>query len=162
MGVKQNGALSDTKSQKPIERGNAKARPTCPNLRHLKSSRESGVRHLLRVVRCLPPRAGLSVCRSAFRGQASDILWSLADGISAPLWRYDCKWPSARKTAPVCGGNVVEIIYGYAGPEPVGQADRGEIVLGGCCVDSDAPRWQWRDCGERWAQAPTNRLIRRR
>jgi rubredoxin len=55
------------------------------------------------------------------------------------------------KKCPVCGSrNAQEVVYGYPDMDLVEQADRGEVVLGGCCIEDDSPRWQCRDCGHEW------------
>ena len=50
---------------------------------------------------------------------------------------------------PKCGSEqVLPIAYGLPGPEMWEMANRGEIVLGGCVVDS--PQWSCQACGWRW------------
>ena len=51
---------------------------------------------------------------------------------------------------PECGGKGLEIVYGLPAPELFERAERGEVVLGGCCVSSFDPRWQCADCGKTW------------
>ena len=46
---------------------------------------------------------------------------------------------SAPRACPTCGEAGVPIVYGLPGPELVEEADRGAIILGGCCVIVDAP-----------------------
>lgn len=41
---------------------------------------------------------------------------------------------SKPETCPKCGGKVVDIIYGMPAPETCERADRGEVMLGGCCI----------------------------
>jgi hypothetical protein len=57
-----------------------------------------------------------------------------------------------RKRPPKCpqcdGDHVVPIVYGLPGPELEQEAMRGEVVLGGCCLD--APNWACQDCEFRW------------
>ena len=38
---------------------------------------------------------------------------------------------------PICGGKVVPIVYGMPTGELEEKADRGEVVLGGCCLVLD-------------------------
>ena len=38
---------------------------------------------------------------------------------------------------PKCGGKVVKIVYGEPCPELFEQAERKEVVLGGCCINLD-------------------------
>ena len=53
--------------------------------------------------------------------------------------------PSAAASAkpsqcPACGSaDVCEIVYGYPAPELAAQAQRGEVVLGGCVIESEPP-----------------------
>ena len=57
---------------------------------------------------------------------------------------------------PKCGGKVVPIVYGMPMEELREKADRGEVILGGCCIALDekgkqiAPQWGCIDCDERF------------
>ncbi len=46
--------------------------------------------------------------------------------------------------------NVAEIAFGYPGPEMLEEAERGDIVLGGCCVTDNDPKWHCKDCEHEW------------
>lgn len=49
---------------------------------------------------------------------------------------------------PACdSARVVDIVYGYPGPELMEAAANKDVVLGGCCIDDDMPRWQCVECG---------------
>lgn len=49
---------------------------------------------------------------------------------------------------PACGaGDLVRVIYGLPDPELVLREERGEVVLGGCVVEPDAPALVCRRCG---------------
>ena len=54
---------------------------------------------------------------------------------------------------PKCNSTkVVEILYGYPVPpqnEKEHEKWEKEVVLGGCCIDDDAPKWACKDC-EHW------------
>lgn len=41
------------------------------------------------------------------------------------------------KTCPKCGGRIVKIVYGEPTEELFEAADRGEVILGGCCITLD-------------------------
>ena len=41
------------------------------------------------------------------------------------------------KVCPKCGGKIVEIIYGEPAEELFNAAERGEVILGGCCITFD-------------------------
>lgn len=44
---------------------------------------------------------------------------------------------------PACGSaRVVRIMYGEPGPEMIQADERGEAVLGGCCISDHDPSWQ--------------------
>ena len=43
---------------------------------------------------------------------------------------------------------MVPILYGYPTPKAEAAADRGEIVLGGCCIAGGEPRKRCKACGE--------------
>ena len=46
-----------------------------------------------------------------------------------------------------CGGKVVKIVYGLPTPELYEQAERKEVVLGGCCIhESGDPQWACVEC----------------
>jgi hypothetical protein len=47
-----------------------------------------------------------------------------------------------------CGGDMVPIAYGYPGVEMWEAEQRGEIVLGGCCLDPGLPTEVCRECGQ--------------
>lgn len=52
---------------------------------------------------------------------------------------------------PTCGStDRARIVYGLPGPELMEAAERGEVVLGGCCVSDDDPRYACRACGQRY------------
>ena len=51
-----------------------------------------------------------------------------------------------------CGGKVAPVVYGEPGPEMMEAADRGEVVLGGCCIRADGPDYQCPVCGQRYAK----------
>lgn len=53
---------------------------------------------------------------------------------------------------PICNGKVVPIVYGEPSCELFEAAERGEVVLGGCCIEVDEngcnmmPSWVCVDC----------------
>ena len=54
---------------------------------------------------------------------------------------------------PKCGGEPVPIVYGLVpfipdGPRPelFKAQERGDLVLGGCCVDPWSPQWHCKKC----------------
>lgn len=53
---------------------------------------------------------------------------------------------------PICGGKVVPIVYGMPTGDLEEKADRGEVVLGGCCIALDEngrsidPKWACINC----------------
>jgi hypothetical protein len=59
---------------------------------------------------------------------------------------------------PKCGGKVVEILYGAPTYEAFEASERGEIVLGGCCISVDEegnlqnPDWQCIKCKTQFKQ----------
>jgi hypothetical protein len=61
--------------------------------------------------------------------------------------------PPGPTECPDCGSpSIVPIRYGLPGPEMQGQARRGEILLGGCCVED--PRWHCKHCFCTWPEDP--------
>lgn len=63
---------------------------------------------------------------------------------------------SKPRTCPMCGGKVVDIIYGMPTLTTCERADRGEVILGGCCIARDEhgrlmdPKWGCVECGSRF------------
>ncbi len=57
--------------------------------------------------------------------------------------------PSA---CPACGSkeSVIPIGYGMPGKEMMDRAERGEILLGGCVVEPNSPRWHCKSCKKSW------------
>ncbi|HNR44481.1 MAG TPA: hypothetical protein PKH80_04875 [Methanofastidiosum sp.] len=54
---------------------------------------------------------------------------------------------------PKCGGeNTIPICYGMPGWDMVESYHKGEIELGGCCIDEDSPSWYCKDCKNRWGR----------
>ncbi len=52
---------------------------------------------------------------------------------------------------PACGEKLgVNIQYGMLGIDMAEAAERGEVVLGGCCIDDDSPERQCIGCGHKW------------
>lgn len=49
---------------------------------------------------------------------------------------------------PHCGSKVLSIQYGYPGHEMMEAAERGEILLGGCCISPDSPDCACPVCGQ--------------
>jgi len=54
-----------------------------------------------------------------------------------------------KKKCPACGStNTVKILYGMPTHEAFEAAERGEIVLGGCCVSDTNQTRHCKDCGQ--------------
>jgi len=59
------------------------------------------------------------------------------------------KYMAKRKPGkcPACGSkNVLRICYGMPGPELVEASRQGKVILGGCCVSPEDPKWQCSNC----------------
>ena len=50
------------------------------------------------------------------------------------------------KKCPKCNGDLIEIVYGMPGPELFEAEERGEVILGGCCVFEDGPEYHCKNC----------------
>jgi hypothetical protein len=62
---------------------------------------------------------------------------------------YEKDWK--RPDCPSCESNeIARIIYGYREPELFEDKDRGDVVLGGCCVTENDPEWHCRACEHEW------------
>ncbi|HOC77508.1 MAG TPA: hypothetical protein PKO31_02315 [Methanofastidiosum sp.] len=54
---------------------------------------------------------------------------------------------------PKCGGeNTVPICYGLPLYETYQKEQKGELVLGGCCVSDDSPSWYYKECKNSWGK----------
>ena len=52
---------------------------------------------------------------------------------------------------PKCNSNeITPIVYGYPGNELWEKYERGEVILGGCCLDPDAKNNVCKKCKHRW------------
>jgi hypothetical protein len=63
--------------------------------------------------------------------------------------------PDTPTACPACGGpRVASILYGLPAfsPELDRELNEGRVVLGGCCVSGDDPKWQCADCHHRWGR----------
>jgi hypothetical protein len=58
------------------------------------------------------------------------------------------------KKTPKCqecqSENVAAIEFGFPSPEMIEGSDKGDIILGGCCVDVDNPEWHCMGCEHEW------------
>lgn len=54
----------------------------------------------------------------------------------------------AESEAPrCCDKAMIPILYGMPGPEMLEEAERGEIKIGGCIIEGDAPTFRCTSCG---------------
>jgi len=51
-------------------------------------------------------------------------------------------------TCPTCGNKLIPILYGLPSPEAMEGAEKGEIILGGCCVSWDDPTHHCKKCNK--------------
>ncbi|WPX08760.1 hypothetical protein [Anaerocellum danielii] len=52
---------------------------------------------------------------------------------------------------PKCGSkNVLEILYGYPDYKAFEEAEKGNIILGGCCISDNSPDFHCKDCNYEW------------
>ena len=50
------------------------------------------------------------------------------------------------KKCPRCGMDLLEIVYGLPNSELFEAEQRGEVILGGCCLFGDDPRYYCKNC----------------
>lgn len=58
--------------------------------------------------------------------------------------------PRKPKICPSCGSaRIASILYGYPGSDEKlrRDLDDGKIVLGGCCLTGNDPKWECVECG---------------
>lgn len=54
----------------------------------------------------------------------------------------------SERACPRCGSTaLVPVIYGYPDPQLFEREERGEVLLGGCVIQPDAPAVVCRRCG---------------
>ena len=52
-----------------------------------------------------------------------------------------------------CGGTVLPIVYGFPTHAAFEAAEKGELILGGCCIPenvSEIADWVCKECGQRY------------
>jgi len=56
--------------------------------------------------------------------------------------------PKPLPACPKCQASekVIPIVYGKPGPVLMERADKGEIILGGCCITDDSPSYHCKTC----------------
>ena len=67
--------------------------------------------------------------------------------------------PVSRATCPFCqSANTMPIVYGMPDDELLESSRRGEVALGGCCIDVRGdPDRACRDCDYRWISGVLDR-----
>ena len=50
------------------------------------------------------------------------------------------------KKCPKCNNNLIEIVYGMPSSELFEAEERGEVMLGGCCVSDNDPKYHCKNC----------------
>lgn len=60
---------------------------------------------------------------------------------------------------PKCGtSDAIPVIYGLPTPEAEERAQRGELILGGCCVhEGHDPEWFCESCENKWSETQSKR-----
>ena len=58
------------------------------------------------------------------------------------------------KKCPLCGksDHVVRILYGLPTSEAWEEAKTGKLHIGGCCIDSDSPKWHCKSCNKEFGK----------
>ena len=52
---------------------------------------------------------------------------------------------------PACGLKTgLDILYGFPAPDAIESVETGDLILGGCCREIDAPDRQCGQCGHQW------------
>ena len=60
--------------------------------------------------------------------------------------------PKKQEKCPKCGGKAVPICYGYPPVELMKEAEKGNVVLGGCIVGGNDPKWSCKKCRHEWGK----------
>jgi hypothetical protein len=118
----------------------------------------------------LYPRDNTACARAlaAYRAELTNddtfLVWTLEDVVAALHAASDAPWIDAlqeryldlakAETWPECPGchahEAIPILYGDPTREAEQAARRGELVLGGCCVMGEDPKWHCRACERDW------------
>ena len=53
---------------------------------------------------------------------------------------------------PNCGTKGTPIVYGYPTYEAFENEQKGEIILGGCCITPNSPTKVCKNCGKEWGK----------
>ncbi|HIF35248.1 hypothetical protein [Candidatus Thioglobus sp.] len=57
------------------------------------------------------------------------------------------KYSQKPEKCPECGSeNILNIVYGYPDDGLDKKAQEGRVILGGCCITGDDPKWQCAKC----------------
>lgn len=76
--------------------------------------------------------------------------WKWHEQMAQELWGKPSDEPGS---CPSCGSrSVVRIAYGHPSEETQEAARRGVVVLGGCILAEDAPKWHCRRCKHSWGK----------
>lgn len=64
-----------------------------------------------------------------------------------------------KRYCPICGTlSALPIQYGYPTQIAIDRVKRGEIILGGCNLDSDSPQWMCTTCHHTWRTTGESKL----
>jgi hypothetical protein len=89
----------------------------------------------------------------------SKLRWILVTAAILGVLLAQTQCLAAAPLCPQCGSaKVVQIQYGlpHFTPELKEAVRRGEVVLGGCVISPDSPKWACRDCGQRFGKLREN------
>ena len=50
------------------------------------------------------------------------------------------------KKCPKCNNKLLKVVYGMPSHELFEAAERGEVILGGCCISGDDPAYYCKKC----------------
>lgn len=81
---------------------------------------------------------------------SGEFLGRYCDHLKKSVHVNDSAIPVRRKPVkcPHCGTKVLRIQYGNPTPETMEAAERGELLLGGCCISPDSSDYACPTCGQ--------------
>jgi len=101
---------------------------------------------------------GAGRCEAHVRGKADVACHAAAFGLppgKAPLHHEPMSRASEPRPCPKCRAiKVVPILYGEPTSEAGDLEAKGDLVLGGCCITGDDPRWRCLACSTDFRRAP--------
>jgi hypothetical protein len=91
-----------------------------------------------------------------FAGLPDEHPWMPLQRLAEQIMECIPSEPRPPVACPRCHAtHIIPILYGLPTVETFEQAQRGELILGGCCHEKDDPDRHCKDCGHQWLMQAT-------